>query len=182
MPQPAPAVPQVPAGWSPVQADFTAWVTNPFSFLSQPANFRAQQQAAQALTGGAFSLLHLDTVLEDPYSGWSAVATGSQPAWSWLCPAGCGGWYEAAVSAQTASQGAGTTNQLVSALALNGTLWQYGSDDWAPASAAAGSSGSAPVPMLPGDYVQMWVFSTASVSTPAAAGQYPALELTWISS
>jgi len=182
MPQPAPPVPQVPAGWHPVQADMDLWVTNSFSFLSKPANFRAQLAAGQALTGGAFNLMHLDTVLEDPYGGWSATATGSQPAWSWLCPAGCGGWYEATVSAQAASQGAGTTNQLLGALALNGALWQYASDDWAASSAPSGSSGAVQVPLLPGDYVQVWMFVTASVSTPTTAGQLPAVELTWVSS
>lgn len=182
MPQPVPPVPQVPAGWGPVQADFDLWVTNSFSFLSQPACFRAQHQAAQALTGSAFSVQHLDTVLEDPYGGWSATATGSQPAWSWLCPAGCGGWYEASLTAQAASQGAGTTNQLLAAIALNGALWQYGADDWAPASAPGGSCGSVQVPLIPGDYVQMWVFATAAVSTPTTAGEFPSMELTWVSS
>jgi hypothetical protein len=182
MPQPVPAVPQAPAGWHPVQADLDLWITDSFSFLSQPANFRAQLQGVQSLAGGAFNVLHYDTVLEDPYTGWSAVATGSQPAYSWLCPAGCAGWYEASVTVQTASQGAGTANQLLGAIALNGTLWQYASDDWAAASAPSGSSGPAQVPMLPGDYLQVWAFTTQNVSTPATAGQYPALELTWVSS
>lgn len=181
MPQPVPAVPQVPAGWKPVQADLDLWVTDSFSFLSQPANFRAQRAAAQSLTGGGYSLLQLDTVLEDPYSGWSATATATQPAWSWLCPAGCGGWYEATLSAFTASQGSGTANVVLAALALNGILWQYGADDWAVASAPSGSSGPVQVPLLPGDYVQAWVFATASVSTPTTAGELPAMELAWVS-
>jgi hypothetical protein len=182
MPQPAPPVPQVPAGWHPVQADFDLWVTDSFSFLSQPANFRAQRAAAQSLSGGLFTLLQLDTVLEDPYSGWSATTTGSQPAYSWLCPTGCGGWYEASIGAFTASQGSGTTNQVLGALALNGSLWQYGSNDWAVASAPSGSSGDVMVPLLPGDYVQMWMFSTAAVNTPTTAGQLPSMELCWVSS
>ncbi len=182
MPQPAPPVPQVPAGWHPVQADFDLWVTDSFSFLSQPANLRVQRAAAQSLGGGFFNVIDFDTVLEDPYGGWSAVATGSQPAWSWLCPAGCGGWYEATLTAQAASQGSGTTNQLVATIALNGALWQYGSDDWAVASAPSGSNGPVAVPMLPGDYVQMWVFSTQSVSTPTTAGELPSFELCWVSS
>lgn len=182
MPQPAPPVPQVPAGWGPVQADMDLWVTNSFSFLSQPANLRASRAAAQPLTGGSFNVVQFDTIAEDPYSGWSATTTANQPAWSWLCPAGCGGWYEASLSAQAASQGSGTTNQLVAAIALNGTVYQYGSDDWAPASAPGGSSGPVQVPMLPGDYLQMWVLTTASVSTPTTAGELPAFELTWVSS
>ena len=180
MPQPAPPVPQIPAGWSPVQADLDLWVTDSFSFLAQPANFRGQLQAAKTVSG--FTLMQLDTILEDPYGGWSATTTANQPAFSWLCPAGGAGWYEATLSGFTASQGSGTTSQCSTALYLNGTVWQYGSDDWAPASAVAGSSGSVQVPLLPGDYVQLYVLSSASVSTPATAGEYPALELNWVSS
>lgn len=179
MPQPVPAVPQIPAGWQPVQADFTAWVTNPFSFLAQPACFRGQLQAAKPLSG--WTLAQLDTVLEDPYSGWSATSTGSQPAFSWLCPAGCGGWYDATVSGFTLNQAA-STDQCAAALYLNGAVWQYGSDDWAVNGNDSGSSGAVQVPLLPGDYVQLYIFSTAAVNTPAVAGQYPALELAWQSS
>jgi hypothetical protein len=157
------------------------WVTNSFSFLAQPAGFRGQRQAAQSVSG--WTLVQLDTVLEDPYGGWSATATASQPAWSWLCPAGCGGWYEATLSGFAASQGSGSAIQLATALYLNGSVWQYGSDDWAPASAPGGSSGSVQVPLLGGsDYVQLYVFTSAGVSTPAVAGEFPALELAWVSS
>lgn len=182
MPLPAPPVPQVPAGWRPDQADMDLWVTDSFGFLAQAPVFRGQLAAAQALTGGSFNVQHLDTIAEDPYGGWSATATGSQPAMSWQCPAGAGGWYEATLTAQCASQGAGTANQLVATLALNGALWMYGADDWAVASAPSGSNGPVQVPMLPGDYVQMWVFTSASVSTPTTAGELPAMELAWVSS
>ncbi len=181
MPQPVPAVPQVPAGWQPLPADFTTWVTNPFSYLSQPANFRAQHQGSLSLPGAAFTLVPLDTVLEDPYSGWSATATGSQPAHSWLCPPSCAGWYDATLSGFTANQG-GSSDQVVTALYLNGTNWMYGSDDWAVNGGDAGSNGTVQVPLGVGDYVQLYVYSTAAVSVPAVAGQYPALELCWVSS
>jgi hypothetical protein len=176
MPQPVPAVPQVPAGWQPDPADFTTWVTNPFSYLAQPVVFRAHRAAAQALTGGVYNVLQLDTVDEDPYGGWNS---GTH---AWTCPAGCAGWYEATLSSLTASQGAGTSNQNVAALALNGSLWSVGGGDWAPASAAGGTTGAVQVPLVPGDYVQMWVFATQSVSTPATAGEYPSFELCWVSS
>lgn len=179
---PNPAVPSVPAGWKPAQADFTLWVTTTFSYLSQPANFRAQLTAAQSLTGGAFQVIHFDSIIEDPYSGWSASGSSTQAAWSWLCPAGHGGWYEVTLSGFASSQGAGTTSQVATGLVLNGALWQYASDDWAVAGAVSGSSGSLQVPLLPGDYVQAAIFVTASVSTPAAAGELPAIELNWVSS
>lgn len=181
MPQPAPAVPHIPAGWNPVQADFDLWVTGSFSFLSQAPCLRVQLAGGQSLTGGAFNVVHYDTVLEDPYGGWSAVATGSQPAFSWLCPAGCGGWYDVSLEAFTGNQGS-TAAQVITALLLNGSLWQYGSADWAVNGSNSGSSGAAQVPLLPGDYVQGLIRPTVSVAVPTTAGQIPAMELTWVSS
>jgi hypothetical protein len=178
VPQPVPAVPGIPAGWKPVQADVDFWVTDSFSFVAQPACFRAQLLAALALAGGSFTLLPFDTVLEDPYGGWSAVATGSQPAYSWLCPAGCAGWYEASVSAFSTA----TTTQLAAALYLNGSAWAYPGDDWAVSGAGSGTNGPVQVPLLAGDYVQVYAYAGAAASTPATAAQYPAVELAWISS
>lgn len=178
MPQPVPAVPGIPAGWKPVQADVDAWVTGPFSFLAAPACFRAQHQGALSLPGGSFTLLPFDTIEEDPYGGWSAVTTGSQPAYSWLCPAGCAGWYEASLSAFSTA----TTTQLAVALYLNGSVWQYPGDDWAASGGDSGTCGPAQVPLVPGDYVQAYAYASASASTPAASAQYPAIELSWVSS
>ena len=175
MPQPVPAVPAVAAGWGPLPADFTTWVTNPFSYLAQPVVFRAHRAAAQSLTGGAYNILALDTVDEDPYGGWSS---GTH---AWTCPAGCSGWYEATLSGFLNSQG-GTSDQNVAVIALNGALWSVGPDDWAPSSGDSGANGSVQVPLLAGDTVQMWVFTTVSVSTPTTAGQLPAMELAWVSS
>lgn len=181
MPQPVPAVPGIPAGWSPVQADFDFWVTGPFSYLAQPAVLRVHRAAAQSLTGGVHNLLQYDTVDEDPYGGWSAVTTGSQPAYSWLCPAGVSGQFEATVTAFTGNQGA-STDVVVTILYLNGAQWSVASGDWAVNGGDSGSSGTVQVPLLPGDYVQVYVFASASVSTPTTAGQLSALELAWVSS
>jgi len=185
MPQPVPAVPHIPAGWSPVQADFGLWVTDSFSFLSQAPVLRAQLQSAQSLTGNALNIVHFGAtagdILEDPYGGWSTTATGSQPAWSWKCPAGCGGWYEVTITAFSGNQGS-TAAQLVAALDLNGTLWQYGGDVWAVSGGNTGASGAVQVPMLPGDYVQALILPANTVSTPTTAGQLPTMELTWVSS
>jgi hypothetical protein len=180
MPQPVPAIPQIPAGWRPDQADMDLWVTDSFSFLTRPAVFRAQLAGTQALTGGSFNLIHLDTVLEDPYSGWSATATSSQPAFSWLCPAGAGGWYEASLAAFTANQA--TTSALVAvALFLNGAIWAQGSGDWAVSGGTAGSNGTVAVPLTPGDFVQAAAFASISVSTPSG-GPDLSFELAWVSS
>lgn len=177
-----PAVPAIPAGWYPHQADFDAWVTAPFTFLTSKAVFRGQRQAAQALSGSlAANLIQLDTILEDPYSGWSATATGSQPAWSWLCPAGCSGWYEVTMTAMTNSQGVAAST-VAAELFVSGSLWQVGSEGWGVNGNTSGSSGAVQVPLLGGsDYLQLYLLSTSAVSTPATAGRFPEMEIAWIS-
>jgi hypothetical protein len=178
---PAPAVPQIPAGWKPVQADMDSWVTTPFSFLAAPAVFRGQLQAAGTAASG-WRLMQLDTVLEDPYTGWSATLTASQPAFSWLCPAGCSGWYEVSVTGHTANQG-GAADTAAVAVYLDGSLYSEAAALQAPNGTPSGCSGAVMVPLLAGiDYLQMFLFSTASVAAPATAGQFPTMEIAWISS
>lgn len=181
MPQPVPAVPGIPAGTFPVVNDFTTWVTSPFAFCSTGTVFRGHRAAAQSMSGGFYNLMSLDTIDEDPFGGWSAVSTGSQPAFSWLCPVACPGYYEADLSGFTNSQG-GTGDVTVTSLWLNGSLWSVASGDWAPSSVDSGSNGTVQVPLVGGDYVQMLVFTTVSVSTPTTAGQLPSMELSWLSS
>lgn len=177
-----PAVPQIPAGWYPQQADFSAWVTTPFRFLTTKAAFRGQRQAAQSLSGGlTATLIQLDTILEDPYGGWSASATANQPAWSWLCPPGCSGWYEVTMTAMTNSQGT-TSSEIGAVLFVSGAEWGIGSLSWGVNGNTSGSSSAVQVPLTGGaDYLQMEIFSTAAVSTPALAGRYPEMEIMWIS-
>lgn len=179
--QPVPAVPRVPAGWRPGKADFDLWVTRPFSFLAQAAYFAAQLTGGQGLTGGNLNIVHFDTVTEDPYGGWSATATGSQAAWSWLCPPGCAGWYEVTLRAFTGNQ-ASTTAQVVPALALNGSLWQYGGGGWAASGGDSGAPGSVQVPLSPGDYVSALILPSVTTTAPTTAGQLASMELAWVSS
>lgn len=176
MPQPAPPVPQIPAGYGPVPADFTLWVTDSFSFLSQMPVFRARRAAALTMAVNAYTVMAYDTVDEDPYGGWNSSSH------VWTCPAGCAGWYEASLNQLCGSQGSGSGNQNVAVLVLNGSIWMTGPDDWAPSSAEGGASGSVQVPLLPGDTVQVWGFANGGGTTPTTAGQQPAIELTWVSS
>jgi hypothetical protein len=174
-----PAVPQIPAGWDPVQADFNAWVTTPFTFLASRVMFRGQLQAAEALSG--WTLAQLDTILEDPYGGWSATVTGSQAAYSWLCPAGCSGWYEITMTGETNPQTG--TSEVWTALYVDGTAYQVASGSLGDTGNTSGSSGSIMVPLLGGsDYVQMYIYSASAVTAPATAGRYPAMEVSWLSS
>lgn len=178
----APSIPQIPAGYAPVQADLTAWVTTPFTFLATKAVFRGQLQGSDPLTGGTATLAKLDTIAEDPYGGWSATATASQAAWSWLCPAGCSGWYEVTLAALTASQGV-ATSAVGAELHVDGSVYQQVSMSPGVNGNTSGSEGSALVPLIGGsDYVQLFIYSLESVNTPAVAGRYPSMEIAWIGS
>lgn len=174
-----PAIPQVPAGWAPVGADVTAWVTTPLAFLTSRVMFRGSLAAAQPVSG--FTLMPLDTIAEDPYGGWSATSTGSQAAFSWLTPPGCSGWYEVTMTAMTTSPG-NNTDQVQAVLYVNGSPWQQASADWGVNGHDTGSCGMSPVPLLGGvDYVQLYVFSQSAVNTPTAAGRHPSMEIAWVS-
>jgi hypothetical protein len=176
-----PVAPSFIAGSGPQAADFDSWIQAPFTFLTSKVVFRAQRQAAQSLSGAAFTLMQYDTILEDPYGGWSATATGSQPAWSWLAPAGCSGWYEVTMTAFTANPGT-TSDLLVAVLYMDGSAYLQASAEWGADGHAAGSCGSVPVALYGGqDYIQGYTYTQAAVSTPATTGQYPTIEVCWLS-
>lgn len=178
----APPVPLIPAGYEPFQADFNAWVTTPFSFVSTAPVFRGQLQGTQALTAATWTLAQLDTVLEDPYGGWSAVTTANQPAFSWLCPPGCSGMYEVSMCGMCAGQ-ASATALIGAAVYVDGSLWQEAGFMWADDGNTGGAAGAVPVPLQGGsDYVQMYIFTTLGVNTPALAGRFPYMEIAWLSS
>jgi hypothetical protein len=185
MPDTDPVVPVFPAGYGPVPNDFNTWVQGPFTFLAAKVMLRAELQAAQALTANASTLVQFGStggdILEDPYGGWSTTATGSQPAWSWLCPAGCTGWYEFTMTAFTANPGS-STDAVQAILYVDGAEYAVTSCIWGDNGHATGGCGAVTVPLIGGvDYVQGFIYSTAGVSTTATAGQLPTLEACWVS-
>jgi hypothetical protein len=158
----------------------TTWITTPFSFTGSSTVFRGQLQGAESLAAG-WTLAQLDTTLEDPWAGWSAVTTGSQPAYSWLTPSGCSGWYEVSIGALANTPGSSAL--IGGAVYVDGALYQEVAMEWADATSTAGASGAIMVPLQGGfDYVQAYIYSSASTSTPAVAGRYPSMEIAWISS
>lgn len=183
MPQPVvPAIPGIPAGYGPVQADMDAWVTTPFSYLASPAAFRGELHAATAWTAATFTLAPLDTIPEDAWGGWSATSTGSQPAFSWLCPAGCSGLYEVSLTAWTTSPGATSADQVQAVLFVDGANYMQASAGWGVNGGQSGSCASVQVPLVGGvDYVQFYVYSVAATAGPATAGRYPSMEIAWVS-
>lgn len=176
MPPPGvPAVPVFPAGYGPQAADFTGWVTTPFTFCSTKVVFRAQRQAALALGANVFTIVPWDTILEDPYSGWNAGTS------TWAPPAGCSGWYEITMTAFAANP-ANATTLLEAAVNLNGTLYQEMSAGWGVNGHAMGSCGSVILPLTGGFDALSWpIFTSTAVNTVPTAGQYPTVEIAWIS-
>lgn len=183
MPQPlVPMVPAPPAGYAPVQADVDSWITTPFSFLASPTVLRAELHAATTWNAAAFTLAPLDTILEDPWGGWSATLTASQPAFSWLCPAGCSGIYEVSLTAWTTSPGSTLTDQVQAVLFVDGSNYMQASAGWGVSGGQSGSCASVQVPLVGGvDYVQFEVYSTAATAAPATAGRYPTMDIAFIS-
>lgn len=170
-----PMVPAPPAGYAPVAADMTAWITTPFSFLASTTVFRGELHAATSWGANSWTLAPLDTVLEDPWGGWNPVNS------SWLCPAGCSGLYEVTMTATSTSPGT-TTDQLSPTLWVDGVLYATASAGWGVNGHGSGSCGQVLLPLIGGvDYVQLWTFSTAATTAPGVAGQYPAMEIAWIS-
>jgi hypothetical protein len=176
-----PAIPGIPAGYGPVQADMDAWITTPFSFLASPTVLRAEQHAAVALTAATFTLVPLDTIDEDPWGGWSATSTGSQPAHSWLCPAGCSGLYEVTMTAFTNNPGS-STDQVQAVLFVDGANYQQAGAGWGVNGHATAITATVQVPLVAGaDYLQFFAYSTIGVNTPTTTGQFPTFEVAWIS-
>ena len=175
---PQAVIPVFPAGNAPLPAAFTAWVRQPLQFLTQVPLFRGQQQAVtpQSLAAG-FQALSMDTVLEDPYGGWSAAGTGAQAASSWLVP--YTGYYEVTVTCSIAA----AALWCAAGVQVSGGTAAYGDMVLVPGSTEGGCSASLTVPCIGGqDYIQGGAYvSTAATTDTSSAGRYPAIEIAYVS-
>jgi hypothetical protein len=185
MPATVPAVPEFTAGYGPLPADMDSWIQTPLSFCTVKTMFRGALQAAQNWTAATATLVQIGStagdILEDPFSGWSATATGSQPAYSWLCPQGCDGWYEITLTGYTTSPGNTTTN-IAPLIYLNGSQYLTTADSWAVDGHASGACGGGPVPLTGAtDYVQFYLETATATTAPSQAGELPTMEIVWIS-
>jgi hypothetical protein len=181
-----PAVPAFAAGYGYSPAQMDALVQTPFTFLTTNVVLRAQLQGAKALTAATFTVLNFGNtggdIIEDPYGGWSTSATATQAAFSWLCPTGCSGWYEATMTTVTAGSGT-SASHMINALYLDGADYQQAAAVWPAESHNAGVCSAVPVFLIGGaDYVQFYVLSTIGLNTSTTAGQLCTLEICWISS
>lgn len=168
-----PPPPAFAAGLGPLPADMTAQVTNPLSWQSSLAVFRAQAAVQQnfTLTGGAETdVIHYDTVLEDPYGGWNA---GSN---RWTVP--FTGWYQVTVFASIASA---ALNLQVSVLITGGAQTFTTTQATITSSNVGGGCATALVALVGGtDYVQGQLTVQGATGTPhtdvSVPGRYPTIE------
>lgn len=172
-----PSAPVFPAGYGPVTQDFENWVRRPLGYCTEQTVFRAEQAAGggQALTASTWNPLAYDTILEDPWGGWSATSTATQAANSWLvpwtgtyritfrwCALASSAWQDAALGISGISP----------ALEAGGPL--------SPSGVTGGAGASFLVQLIGGaDYVQLLANPSVSATTDTTAlGRRPSVEIT----
>lgn len=167
---PLPVPPVFPAGYAPVVADFTNWVTDSLGFCTAGVMFRAEQQTAQSFSANTQTIVTFDTVFEDPYGGWSS---GTH---AWTAPVS--GWYEV-TSTLIIAASAGT---LATQVFLSGTEQFTASAANVPAGNAGGAAAAWWVPMIAGtDFVQVRLLMTSAGATNATEGLRSTLEISFVS-
>jgi hypothetical protein len=165
-----PAVPQFPAGFGPLPANFDAWVQAPFGFLTDLVVFRAERHASQSISATTYTPIQYDTILEDPFAGWAATVANA-----WTAP--FTGWYEICVTAQVStssvvmSAGAQITGSVVYRLDQLSTPTMPGGVTTSYTSAMVGGS----------DYVQGIAWTSIAAALSATAGRYSSVEITFLS-
>jgi hypothetical protein len=174
---PPPVVPVFPAGYQPVQADFTRWWYSVLGFFQNKPVFRAVQAASTTPipTGGVLTQIGYDTVLEDPYQGWNTVQPGA-----WSPPAGYSGWYQVTVTLYTQDLPSGADIRAL----VGGTYTQDLGTTPGPTGHFAGVEGQFVIYLIGGQdfvYGAAELFASSSVSTADAAGQMSSMEVLWLS-
>jgi hypothetical protein len=167
---PTPAIPVFIAGFAPQTADMNALIQSPFQFCTDSVNFRCEQTSGQAVAASTLTVITFNSVLEDPYSGYSS-GTGA-----WTAP--FSGNYEVLLTV-----GYGTVNgTCASSILVSGTT-QYTLNEIATPSTNQGySTCSFIVPMIGGlDFIQGQAFASASTNLSTAVGLRPSMEIKFIS-
>ena len=171
---PPATVPVIPDGYSPLTADFNAWAQANLSFLAAGVLLRARQTTVQALAAGS-QVLSFQAIDEDPYAGWSATATGSQPAMSWLAPVT--GLYQVTITPGVAS----SANWVMAQAVITGVTVTLG-EDATNGTGGSGAGGMGTFAMVAGlDYLQGAVSVATAVNTVTGAGLQPSLEIALLS-
>lgn len=174
---PAPFVPTFPAGFGPQATDFQNWIYGTMGFLSTRVVLRvAQETAATSLPdSGAATLIHYDTVLEDPYDGWDGST------YLWTPPAGYSGFYQATLTIRTAE----VANLVALRPVLAGTFSYTLACVQGQSNAGAGVCATFTTYLVGGQGTIggacELLNSGAAVNTDITAGQNSTFELVWVS-
>lgn len=173
----APVVPVFPAGFGPQATDFSTWWYQTASFLQNGVVLRVDQESAATSlpSTGATTTIAFDTVLEDPYSGWSASTH------LWTPPAGYSGWYQVTLTVRTVT----LANLVDLRPALVGTTTYNLTTVQGNSNAGAGCSATFVVPLIGGqDSVGgacQLLNSGANINTSLTAGQRSTMEIVFVS-
>ena len=166
------------AGQFPQAADFNKNIRDAFNFLSAKTVFSARQTVAQSIPNAAITVLTLDTLIEDTYSGWTSGASNKYTAQQ------DGLYMITCCYYTTGGNGAGAV--AAAFLQLNGGSTYYEGEQHAIATIAGwGTSVSWLVPLRGGaDYIQPCAYqsSGAALNTAVTAlGSESSMEIEWAS-
>lgn len=155
-PPPYPAgLPVFPAGYGPA-SDLDSLIVLPLLFACQGVVFRAVSLGGQAIPGASGTVIAYDTILEDPFAGWSAAGTGTQAANSWQPP--FDGIFEVTVSVINAAAG---ETVLAAGIGVSGAQFSPVDSKGTGGGITGGAGGSALKAMSGGgDYVQGFAWGT----------------------
>jgi hypothetical protein len=175
-----PPIPDFPAGYGPQQPDFQDWWVTASTFFLNRITARVTQQSSVTSIpdSGNPVTIEFDTVISDPYSGWDASTH------SWVAPAGASGWYMVTLRVGIAASG---DANIALALQLSTTyntfpdlVYQVLPGSASPATVAlpvylaGGQDGVAGLASIHN--------SSSAIDTVTTTGQFPALEIVWLSS
>lgn len=173
---PAASIPVFPAGYKPQLADFTSWIQDTLGFCTDGVVLRARQTTTQALAAGQ-TTMEYQAIDEDPYTGWSAVTTSEQPAYSWLAP--YTGLYQVTITTGFAA----SANWAIPGVLITGTLIDAAACATTGLTGlTCGAGGMVTVPMTGGaDYLQMVMNLETAEDTVITAGSEPSVEIALLS-
>jgi hypothetical protein len=164
-----PAVPQFATGYGYLPSDFDNLIQVPLTFLTTGIIFRAEQHAGQALTGGSNTVIQYNTILEDPYAGWSATA------YTYTVP--YTGWYEITVTGTMT-----VTGTPIEVLIKTPESTISGGAHPVLASYPGMASCSQTLPLTGGeDTVQGVTLVSTSTNTNTVNGRYSTIEISFVS-
>ncbi len=166
-------LPVFPAGYG-FGNDFDSMINAPLRYCAAGVVFRALLVSGQAIPGSSGTALAFDTILEDPFSGWSPVATGTQAANSWQPP--FDGTYRVSVSIDASAT---PVTVLVAGVRVTTAVFL-------PVASAQGGgvtmgAGGTAMKQLAGgaDYIRGYAWGSSGFTTAVGGGRETSMEITF---